>query len=1015
MYKSIIITNAIWLKYHLGLGDIHMKKKILIAVNEVEEKNRIVSSLSNDDYILFMASNKGDACKLLKEEDEIFVALIDMSDVKIDGYKILEYLKSDIKKKSIGVFAIRVNSGDEGKVLKCGANDFCLHDYNPEYLKIKLNNMIHLKENSYLVDSRRKDSLTGLYLRRTFLERVNKLVASKEEGYYVLSCFDIDKFKVINDLYGTKRGDEVLKSIARIFVNYFSNVGGICCRVNADNFAILYPSKLMDSEEIRSIFRKAKVIEGFLRSITFSVGRYVIEDKSLTPSAMYDRAMMAKATIKGRYDIHCANYDEGMRLRMLNEQEIVSEMNIALEDHQFEVWYQPQYNHETGALIGSEALVRWRHPKKGLIPPGVFIPIFEQNGFVYEIDKYVWEQCCKFLRELIDSGRNPMPISVNISRYDILQDGMSDYVTSLITKYDLEPELLRLEITESAFISSSLQIIEVVEQLKKKHFTVEIDDFGSGYSSLNILKDVPSDVLKLDMKFLEGTADSDKGGNIVASVVRMAKWIGMTIIAEGVETLYQADFLKSIGCFYIQGYLYSKPLPKDDFERVLANKVNENTMLKMEKVETYDVGAFWNPSSMETLIFNSFVGGACIFEYSNEKIDILRLNDKMVVILGGEELTESEILDKRLGDYIIEDDLIMAKKCMDKAISEQEEVNCEIGFENLDSYGSCKYLRVMMRVIAKSGDRYLFYCLAEDITERKMIQSEKENLSNKLETILDNMTSGVSAATFSNNSELNVVFANNLYFEQRGYTREEYYKEVNDPIEIIHPDDRKRHLEECQVGNKTKKAFSTIYRIIKRDGSVCYLDSSITYVSWENDGNILQIANTVDITKEMTMTREKTIIAKQLKMFMDYIGSGVCAVVLNGEKAELLFANDRYYDSMGFSKDQYNKEITNIYQNIYHEDRVKLMQNIEKIQNTTDSFTMEYRVIKYNGSLMWVRNTVYVTDYEMNDSKVRLCIFSCIDKEKAAEHEYIENKKKLEYYRNNYGEIPEYTGDIVHS
>lgn len=400
----------------------------------------------------------------------------------------------------------------------------------------------------------------------------------------------------------------------------------------------------MESKEIEEIREKAMVPDETMMPITFSIGRYPVEDKTISVSAMYDRAIIAEMSVKRRFDVNIAQYEETMRQHILREQEIINEMNFALKSQQFEVWFQPQYNHSSGALIGAEALVRWRHPQKGLISPGLFIPVFEKNGFIYELDKYVWEQTCIYLKKWMQTEHSQLPVSVNISRYDIFRDDLVDVLIGLVDKYQIPVELLRLEITESAFSQSTGQIIRITKQLMDYGFTLEIDDFGSGYSSLNTLKDVTADILKLDMRFLESTENSARGGNILESIVRMAKWLGMSVIAEGVEEREQADYLQSIGCNYIQGYYYAKPMPAEEFEKQTKTLKKEEKLITLETVETLDNNIFWDPKSMDTLVFNSYVGGANVFEYYKGNIEILRANAKYAYVLGGEGCTMEEAM-----------------------------------------------------------------------------------------------------------------------------------------------------------------------------------------------------------------------------------------------------------------------------------------------------------------------------------------------------------------------------------
>ncbi|MFA6948605.1 MAG: EAL domain-containing protein, partial [Eubacteriales bacterium] len=581
------------------------------------------------------------------------------------------------------------------------------------------------------------DPLTGLYNREAFFEKAEKMISSQPPAYYVMAYFDIDNFKVINDQYGNKTGDMVLQHISQVFRQTIYAAGGICCRVSGDIFAALYLHSFIDSETIDSIHRSACRTSCLDKPLSFSVGRYIVDDITLPVSAMYDRAALAAETVKGRYDVHIAVYNEAMREKVLQEQELTSEMNGALTSGQFETWLQPQFNHSSGALVGAEALVRWRHPQKGLIPPGVFIPVFERNGFVYEVDKYVWEQSCALLRKWLDENRSPLPISVNVSRYDIFREDFFDTLTGFIKKYALSVDLLRLEITESAFAQASEQIIDMVERLKAFGFTIEIDDFGSGYSSLNTLKDVPANIIKLDMKFLEAGRNSSRGGNIIESVVRMAKWLGMPIIAEGVEDKQQADYLKSIGCKYVQGYLYAKPMPVTEYEIFTENSSKEHNIAALETVEALDNNAFWDPKSMETLIFNSYVGGACIFEYKSGMIELLRINKKYVQEFGNGKFSTEQALKLQITDYLDEETKRELNTVITHAAKTGSEVTCNLWLYGLPQTSKRVCIRSSMRMIARADERMLFYCSVENITAQKEAEQSVLETSKQLSFLND--------------------------------------------------------------------------------------------------------------------------------------------------------------------------------------------------------------------------------------------------------------------------------------
>lgn len=710
-----------------------MLKNILV-VDDNEINRKILHNILRKDYQIAEACNGEDALKILwKSHETISAVLLDIAMPVMDGYEVLEQMRKSETLSHIPVIVATGNTEKDAEVkaLALGANDFVVKPYNPAILKHRLRNTIKLRETAAAANAVKWDKLTGLYSREAFFDQVAEMVSAQEPGFYVLACFDINGFKVINDQYGTQKGDDILRHIANIFRSGFEPAGGICCRVAADDFAVLYPRSFMESDELEQIRKQAALLGGSIRPVTFSIGRYVIDDLSLSVSAMYDRAVLAETSVKGRYDTHIAQFDKSMRDRLLREQQIVTEMNKALEEGQFEAWLQPQYNHVSGALIGAEALVRWRHPENGLlIPPGEFIPVFERNGFIYEMDKYVWREVCRLLRKWLDGGRSPLPISVNISRYDVFREDFFETVTGYVEEYHIPIDLLRLEITETAFAQSTEQIVAVIKRMIDYGFTVEIDDFGSGYSSLNTLKDVPASILKLDMHFLEDTAVSQRGGNILESIVRMAKWLGMSVIAEGVETQAQADYLKSIGCYLVQGYLYAKPMPVKEYETLASQSVKKGEIMALETIDMLDNNTFWNPNSMETLIFNSYIGGACVFEYRDGKIELLRVNDKYARELGG-SISIEEALALDFANHMDGRNLSMMYENIEAAIASGAESTCELCLSGLSGENTHSYIRITVRVIASAGDRRLFYCSIINMTaqreaEQQIIQSSEQ-------------------------------------------------------------------------------------------------------------------------------------------------------------------------------------------------------------------------------------------------------------------------------------------------
>ena len=410
------------------------------------------------------------------------------------------------------------------------------------------------------------DELTGLLNRDAFCDTIEHMMRADKEGVeageYALVYFDVLRFKAVNDLFGMTEGDRLLRHIGNTISTAVKD-GDVVCRPGSDRFIIFTHTS---GEELTQFIDKLLVDiteYNIPFQITCNAGIYITNGSVNNADSMIDRAVLAQSSIKGSFTQKYHFYTESLRNDMLGEQEIVGMMSTALAEKHFVVYYQPQYNHSTGTLLCAEALVRWKHPEKGLISPGVFIPIFEKNGFITKLDLYVFEEVCIFLKKCMDSGINVVPISSNFSRHDIFQQDFVEKLEQIRAKYDIPVNYLRIEITESAVMGSSQLINEVVRKLHYHGYIVEMDDFGSGYSSLNVLKDIDLDVIKLDMLFMNEKSDTNRGGTILSSVVRMAKWLDMPVIAEGVENIRQADFLRSIGCDYIQGYVWNKPVTEE--------------------------------------------------------------------------------------------------------------------------------------------------------------------------------------------------------------------------------------------------------------------------------------------------------------------------------------------------------------------------------------------------------------------------------------------------------------------
>ncbi|MGN0505003.1 MAG: EAL domain-containing protein [Lachnospiraceae bacterium] len=421
------------------------------------------------------------------------------------------------------------------------------------------------------------NQLSGLYNEQGFCSAVRKrLDADKEHPYVLLRC-DIDHYKLFSDVYGVAKSNQLIKYLGKLCTKYAEKSHGIIGHLGEDDFVAFLPTENFSPEQANDLFQQW--LSGFVSGYKFVIyfGIYLIDEPDIDVKLMIGRASFAMKAAKANGTAYYAYYDVNLKEKALLEQEIVQHFSTAMKENQFRIYLQPQYESSSLRIIGAEALVRWFHPVKGMISPADFIPVLEENGLITELDLFVIEEVCKILSAYLEEVGlpeeiPPISIAVNLSRTDTYYRELPQKLISMLNAYHIPPSMLRLEITESAFVEQPEQIASFVGELKRLGFHIEMDDFGSGYSSLNSLKDLPMDTLKLDMRFLSGTS-SERGNIIIHSVISMAKLLNLPVIAEGVETAEQAEYLKSIGCNYLQGYFFAKPMPIQEFLALLPSRI----------------------------------------------------------------------------------------------------------------------------------------------------------------------------------------------------------------------------------------------------------------------------------------------------------------------------------------------------------------------------------------------------------------------------------------------------------
>lgn len=411
-----------------------------------------------------------------------------------------------------------------------------------------------------------RDVLTGLFNQDAFYSRGQLLLNSQVELNYFIITMDIDKFKVINDLYGLDEGNKTLTSIGKTLEDTVGN-SGICSRLYADVFCamIKYDNRDDIFDFIDNISeRLAKAENGTMLVPSFGICEVL--DRTISMTRLCEMSGFAHKSVKQINGVHWRFYDDIIRIHSVEEKQLESEMSSALANGEFVVYLQPKYDIMEERVVGAEALVRWLHPVSGIVPPSKFIPLFEKNGFIIQLDAFVWEQSFMLLRKWIDEGKTPIPISVNVSRLHLHSKDFKNTISSLAEKYNIENKYIELELTESLFVDNFSYVSNGLEELRTEGFKLNMDDFGSGYSSLNMLKDIKIDTLKIDCAFFNEVTATSRGKTIVKHTIAMANDLNLNIVAEGVETQEQVNFLRESNCRVIQGFYFSPPIPYDSFE-----------------------------------------------------------------------------------------------------------------------------------------------------------------------------------------------------------------------------------------------------------------------------------------------------------------------------------------------------------------------------------------------------------------------------------------------------------------
>ena len=550
------------------------KPQLVLIVDDQEINRDVLGMILEDDYEILYASNGREALELIREySDRLSVVLLDLIMPEMDGFEVLSRVRADEFLRRIPMIVLTAERSAELKALQMGAADFITKPFDMhEVILARVSRIIELSEGRQLISAAEHDPLTNLYTRNFFFEYANRIHRYHSVWRMDAVVLNIEQFHSVNALNGREFGDNALRVLGEEIKAFLAGTKGIASRFDADRFDI-YCAPQPDYRALLDRFQERMNDLSRNASIRLRMGVAPWRE-GLEPMQLFDRASAACNMVRGDYKTRLMVYDEDMLEREMLNQRLLNDLRRAVEERELRVFYQPKYNVQCNPpkLTSAEALIRWQHPELGMVSPGAFIPLFESNGQINVVDNFVWSEAARQIARWKEQFGVTVPVSVNLSRVDVFDPALEETLTGLVEANGLERSSLKLEVTESAYTENAGQMIGRISRLRELGFMIEMDDFGSGYSSLNMLSAMPVDVLKMDMRFIRNVERDERDFWLVEVVLDIARHLKVPVVAEGVETGEQVEKLRRAGCELIQGYYFSRPLPAAEFERKILRR-----------------------------------------------------------------------------------------------------------------------------------------------------------------------------------------------------------------------------------------------------------------------------------------------------------------------------------------------------------------------------------------------------------------------------------------------------------
>ena len=691
----------------------------------------------------------------------------------------------------------------------------------------------------------RRDELTGLLADREFFTMAQRRLPSLS-GQWCVVAVEIENFKLFSDWYGQQVGQFLLAGIGEAFHRVEQETGGVAGYRGQDNFALLIP---YDIKRINALYDELLGLitaQGDALGFLPIFGICLIERPDEEIMEAFNRAALTAEQIKGDFRNRIRVYNPSVQEKSTEEYRILSRFQRALDDGEIFFTLQPQCRVSTGKVVGAESLARWRMPNGRMIPPARFVPILEKYGMVTNLDRFIWEAVCRWLRGWLDAGQRAVPVSVNVSQIDVFSIDVPACFAALLEKYSLPASLIKIEITESAYVEDTAVVRDTVRRLREQGFVVLMDDFGSGYSSLNMLHSLNVDVIKLDAQFLHiGENETRRGLNILESIVSMAKTMSIPTIVEGVETQEQINFLSDLGCRYMQGYYFYRPMLVDEFEALIRDGSHmDQNGFEFKANEEFHTREFLDENVVSDVMLNNILGAVAIYRWDGDmRVDIVRYNQQFY-LQAGLEISQLEARRTDILQYFFPEDADVMLKAMKHAAADR--LNGARGVVRVyKPNGMLFWMSMQLYFIEQNEQGMLFYGATRDVTELQYVNTE--------------LPGGYTRCAADGSYAF--YYISKGFEDLTGFTAREIRERFDNRfINMVHRDDQPLLAQRLDAIRRGMPPSGKPYRIKRKNGGYVYIVNQSRLIEMNDQVCLQNVA--VDVTEVMKLRNQMRLLSR---------------------------------------------------------------------------------------------------------------------------------------------------------